>query len=399
MSEIFKEAIDNFLGPIKDLLDNDKISEVMINGPQEIFVEEKGLVYRVPNKFSDESTLMAAVTAIAQSVGRVIDNDNPRLDARLPDGSRIHVVLPPMSSKGTTVAIRKFSKEKLNLKDLINFGSLSKDGARFLDICVHLGKNIIVSGGTGSGKTSMLNVLGTRMPKTQRLIIIEDAKELQIQAEHVVQFEARADNPERGIKGVTIRDLVKSAMRLRPLPQVWLKNEVFTLLRIGAGSYGWHEKRRNSVKPRCVSHATVAIEKQATIAWRTPLTGKSEAAQELTSEAYGVPKVFALVIAVAVLSSWLFIARLPHTINTRETLARYPSGMRIQIHCVYEGKFGDVQRVSFDGQTLRVSPTEGSIRMSVGNEYRVTGILRHSNLDLAFTRIESAKISDLNERR
>lgn len=213
---VFSDAIANLLSPIGDLLDDENVSEVMINGCKEIFVEKKGLVYKVPNQFPNEDALISAMRAIAQSVGRVIDSDNPRLDARLPDGSRIHVVLPPMAKNGTTVAIRKFSKEKLTLNDLIAFGSLSKSAARFLDICIYLGKNIIVSGGTGSGKTTMLNVLGSRIPKTQRLLIIEDAAELQVKAEHVVNFETRKADPTRGTTEVTIRDLVISAMRLRP---------------------------------------------------------------------------------------------------------------------------------------------------------------------------------------
>lgn len=216
MSSVFKDAIDQFLYPIKEHLEDPGVSEVMINGPHEIFVEKKGLVYKTESKFHNEEALVSAMRAIAQSVGRRIDKDNPRLDARLPDGSRIHVVLPPMAKNGTTVAIRKFSKEKLTLNDLIAFGSLSKEAARFLDICIYLGKNIIVSGGTGSGKTTMLNVLGSRIPKTQRLIIIEDAAELQVKAEHVVNFETRKADPERGVNEVTIRDLVISAMRLRP---------------------------------------------------------------------------------------------------------------------------------------------------------------------------------------
>jgi pilus assembly protein CpaF len=216
MSSVFKDAIDQFLYPIKELLDDPNVSEIMINGPFEIFVEKKGLVYKTDARFHNEEALVSAMRAIAQSVGRRIDKDNPRLDARLPDGSRIHVVLPPMAKNGTTVAIRKFSKEKLTLNDLISFGSLSKDAARFLDICIHLGKNIVVSGGTGSGKTTMLNVLGSRIPKTQRLIIIEDAAELQVKAEHVVNFETRKADPERGVSEVTIRELVISAMRLRP---------------------------------------------------------------------------------------------------------------------------------------------------------------------------------------
>jgi len=216
MSSVFQDAIATLLAPIADLLKDSSVSEIMINGPFEIFIEKKGLVYRVPNKFPDDEALMASMRAIAQSVGRVVDADNPRLDARLPDGSRIAVVIPPMAKAGVTVAIRKFSEEKLGLKDLINFGSLSPEGARFLDCCMYLGKNTLVSGGTGSGKTTMLNVLGSRMPKTQRLLIIEDAVELQIKAEHVVQFETRKGNPERGIKEVTIRDLMESALRLRP---------------------------------------------------------------------------------------------------------------------------------------------------------------------------------------
>lgn len=216
MSSVFKDAIDQFLYPIKELLEDAGVSEIMINGPKEIFIEKKGLVYKSECQFHNEEALVSAMRAIAQSVGRRIDKDNPRLDARLPDGSRIHVVLPPMAKNGTTVAIRKFSKEKLTLNDLISFGSLSKEAARFLDICIYLGKNIVVSGGTGSGKTTMLNVLGSRIPKTQRLIIIEDAAELQVKAEHVVNFETRKGDPERGITEVTIRDLVISAMRLRP---------------------------------------------------------------------------------------------------------------------------------------------------------------------------------------
>lgn len=216
MSSVFSDAIASLLSPIKDLLDDDAVSEVMINGPHEVFVEKKGLVYKVPNQFNDEGHLLSAMRAIAQSVHRTIDSDNPRLDARLPDGSRIHVVLPPMAKNGTTVAIRKFSKEKLTLKDFIAFGSLSEMGARFLDICIFLGKNVLVSGGTGSGKTTMLNVLGGRIPKTQRLIIIEDAAELQVKAEHVVNFETRKADPMKGVEEVTIRELVISAMRLRP---------------------------------------------------------------------------------------------------------------------------------------------------------------------------------------
>lgn len=213
---IFEEVINAFLSPIKDLLDDDKVSEIMINGPSEIFIEKEGHVFKTQHIFPSPESLDAAMRAVAQMVGRVIDLKNPRLDARLPDGSRIHVVLPPMARNGTTVSIRKFYKEKLTLNNLIEFGSLSSDGARFLDICVHLGKNIIVSGGTGSGKTTMLNVLGGRIPSTQRLIIIEDSTELQIEAEHVVSFETRKTDATNNLDEVTISDLVTSSLRLRP---------------------------------------------------------------------------------------------------------------------------------------------------------------------------------------
>ena len=169
-----------------------------------------------PHVFESEEELHTAIRAIAQSVGRVIDSHNPRLDARTPDGYRIHAVLPPMSKKGLAVAIRKFSKETLTLKSLIDFGAISKDGARFLDICLFLGKNIIVSGGTGSGKTTLLNVLAGRMPKGQRLIVIEDAAELDIDSPHVLYFETRKKDEQANLGEVTVRDLVVSAMRLRP---------------------------------------------------------------------------------------------------------------------------------------------------------------------------------------
>ena len=216
MSEVFKDAIANFLTPIKDLLEDERISEIMINGPQEVFIEKGGKVVKTEHRFESEEELMTAARAIAQSVGRTIDQDRPRLDARTPDGYRIHAVLPPMSKSGLSMAIRKFSKEQLTLKDLIDFGALSKDAARFLDICIYLGKNILVSGGTGSGKTTLLNVLASRMPQTQRLIVIEDASELSIACSHVLYFETRKADERAGVGEVTIRDLVASAMRLRP---------------------------------------------------------------------------------------------------------------------------------------------------------------------------------------
>ena len=205
---VFEDSVGTFLAPIREFLADDSVSEVLVNGPHEVFVERKGLLERTPVQFMDEQALQAAVRNIGQFVGRRIDDENPILDARLPDGSRVAAVLPPCSRKGTTLSIRKFSKGNPTFVDLINRGSISKDGARFLDICIYLAKNIIISGGTGSGKTTLLNVLGSRIPGTQRLLIIEDSSELKIHTEHVVFFETKHSD-EMGKGEVSIRDLIR----------------------------------------------------------------------------------------------------------------------------------------------------------------------------------------------
>lgn len=214
-SHVFKDAIRNNLGPVLPYLEDKTVSEILINGPFEIFVERKGKLEKVPARFADEDSLRAAVNSIAQSVGRRVNDETPRLDARLPDGSRIAAVIPPCSRNGTTVSIRKFTSNKISFADYIKLGAISEDGARFLDICMFLGKNIIVSGGTGSGKTTLLSLLCSRIPKGQRIIVIEDSSELQVEYEHVVMFETRQGN-ELGKGEVTIKDLLKSSLRLRP---------------------------------------------------------------------------------------------------------------------------------------------------------------------------------------
>jgi pilus assembly protein CpaF len=212
---VFQQAIQNFLGPILPFLSDNSVSEILVNGPSDIFVEKAGKLTKTDAKFTDEDSLRAAVNNIAQSVGRRIDWENPRLDARLPDGSRIAAVIPPCSRNGTCVSIRKFTQSSITFKDYVKMGSLSADAAQFLDICMFLGKNVIVSGGTGSGKTTLLGMLCSRIPKGQRVLVIEDSSELTIQYEHVVNFETRmADQQGKG--EVSMKDLLKSALRLRP---------------------------------------------------------------------------------------------------------------------------------------------------------------------------------------
>lgn len=214
-SNVFKDAIRNNLGPVLLYLEDATVSEILINGHNEVFIERKGKLEKTTARFADEDALRAAVNSIAQSVGRRINDESPRLDARLPDGSRIAAVIPPCSRNGTVVSIRKFTNNKISFADYIKFGAISEDGARFLDICMFLGKNIIVSGGTGSGKTTLLSLLCTRIPKGQRIIVIEDSSELQVDYEHVVMFETRQSS-EIGKGEVTIKDLLKSSLRLRP---------------------------------------------------------------------------------------------------------------------------------------------------------------------------------------
>lgn len=212
---VFEDSIKNFLGPIWPLLQDEKVTEVMINSFDEIWVEIKGKIQKTDAKFINEDALRSAANNIAQSVGRRINDEEPRLDARLPNGYRVHAVIPPCARKGTTLAIRKFSTVQFTFKDYITIGAMTSDAAQFLDICMKLGKNVLVSGGTGSGKTTLLSVLSNRIPKGQRIIVIEDSSELKVEYEHVVFFETKMAD-EAGKGEVTIRDLLKSSLRLRP---------------------------------------------------------------------------------------------------------------------------------------------------------------------------------------
>lgn len=212
---VFDSSVQVFLKPVWKFIQDDSVTEIMINGHQTIYVERRGKIEKTDVQFEDANALMAAVRNISQFVGRPIDAERAFLDARLPDGSRIHAVVPPIAKNGTTVCIRKFSKEKLTLKDLISRQSITPAAARFIDVCIYLKKNIMISGGTGCGKTTILNILGGRVPNGERMVILEDSSELKIDNDHVVYFEARpADEYGKGL--VTLRDLVKSSLRLRP---------------------------------------------------------------------------------------------------------------------------------------------------------------------------------------
>ena len=204
-----------FLTPVKEYLEDDDVSEILINGPENIYIEKHGKLQKTPARFMSEPALKAAATNIAKSVGRLLNDDNPRLDARLPDGSRVHAVIPPLTNCGTVIAIRKFKKDTLSIEKMRTFGSVSDDAVLLIKALVALHKNVIVTGATSSGKTSVLNALSSFINNDERILVIEDARELQLQQEHVVSFETR--KPDKNGNGeVTIRDLIISSLRLRP---------------------------------------------------------------------------------------------------------------------------------------------------------------------------------------
>ncbi len=203
------------LGPIEPLLKDETITEVMINGPKKIFVERKGKLQLTNVQFHDDAHLMTIIERIVSPLGRRIDESSPLVDARLADGSRVNAIVPPLSLIGPCVTIRKFTKNPLSIDNLVGFGSLSEEMAEFLQACVKARLNIMVSGGTGSGKTTTLNVLSSFIPDDERIVTIEDAAELRLQQQHVVTLESRPANLE-GRGAITIRDLVRNALRMRP---------------------------------------------------------------------------------------------------------------------------------------------------------------------------------------
>ena len=214
---IIAEILDEILGlgPIEPLLKDETVTEIMINGPKNIYVERMGKIDLTKVQFHDDGHLMNIVERILAPLGRRIDESSPLVDARLKDGSRVNVIISPLSLIGPCVTIRKFTKEPLLIENLIGFGTLSEDMAAFLRACVIARLNIVVSGGTGSGKTTTLNVLSSFIPTDERIVTIEDAAELRLMQDHVVTLESRPPNIE-GAGQITIRDLVRNALRMRP---------------------------------------------------------------------------------------------------------------------------------------------------------------------------------------
>jgi len=202
-------------GPLQRFLDDPDVTEVMVNGPENLYVEQNGKLSRTGVTFASETHLRRVIERIVSAVGRRIDESSPMVDARLPDGSRVNAIIAPLAFSGSTLTIRKFSKDPYKVHDLIRFGTLSPAMAELLHACVAARLNVIISGGTGTGKTTLLNVLSSFIPDDERIITIEDAVELQLQQDHLVRLESRPPNIE-GKGAITIRDLVRNSLRMRP---------------------------------------------------------------------------------------------------------------------------------------------------------------------------------------
>jgi pilus assembly protein CpaF len=215
--QLFHDILDEMLGygPIQSLLDDDDISEIMVNSPKNVYVERKGKLIKTNITFEDDAAVLRVIDRIILPLGRRVDHDRPMVDARLPDGSRVNAIVRPIAIDGPGITIRKFQKDRLGIDDLIAFGSISKIMAEFLRACVVSRLNMVISGGTGSGKTTLLNILSSFIPEDERIVTIEDAAELQLQQDHVLRMETKSADLE-GQYAVTIRDLVRNSLRMRP---------------------------------------------------------------------------------------------------------------------------------------------------------------------------------------
>jgi pilus assembly protein CpaF len=214
---ILKDLLDEVLGygPIQQLLNDQTVTEVMVNGPYQVYCERNGRLSLTEIQFYDDNHVLRIIEKIVSPIGRRIDESTPMVDARLPDGSRVNAIIPPLSLVGPTITVRKFSRDPFTVDDLIRFGTMTGEMADFLKACVEARLNIVVSGGTGSGKTTTLNVLSSFIPESDRIITVEDAAELQLRQQHVVTLESRPPNIE-GKGTISIRDLVKNCLRMRP---------------------------------------------------------------------------------------------------------------------------------------------------------------------------------------
>src|SRR5512138_1570934 len=216
-ARLFEQIAAEILGfgPLQPLLEDETITEIMVNGAKNIYIERKGKIHRVPVTFENNDHVLRIIDRIVAPLGRRIDEASPYVDARLPDGSRVNAVIPPISLVGPVLTIRKFSRNPITVEQLIQFGSVTQEAVQFLKACVESRLNIVISGGTGSGKTTLLNVLSGFIPSDERILTIENAAELQLRQEHVVTLESRPPNIE-GRGEITIRDLVVNALRMRP---------------------------------------------------------------------------------------------------------------------------------------------------------------------------------------
>ena len=202
-------------GPIQELINDDNVTEIMVNGPAQVWIEQKGRLSLTDIRFQDDEHVMRIINRIVAPIGRHVDEASPMVDARLPDGSRVNCIIPPLALDGPAITIRKFSKVPFTADDLIRFNTVPEKAVIFLEACVQSGLNIVVAGGTGSGKTTFLNVLSSFIPHEERIITIEDAAELQLQQVHILRLESRPPNIE-GAGAVAIRDLVVNSLRMRP---------------------------------------------------------------------------------------------------------------------------------------------------------------------------------------
>ncbi|HEY2981166.1 MAG TPA: CpaF family protein, partial [Anaerolineales bacterium] len=216
-NQLFKDVLDELLGygPIQPLLEDDEISEIMVNGPKKVYIEKGGQLVKTPITFEDDAHVIRVIERIVLPLGRRIDADNATVDARLPDGSRVNAVIPPVAIDGPSLTIRKFRKHKLSMQQLIEYNSISPGMSEFLRACVLARLNIVVSGGTGTGKTVLLNALSSYIPESERIVTIEDAAELQLQQDHIMRMETRPPNSD-GQGERSVRDLVRNALRMRP---------------------------------------------------------------------------------------------------------------------------------------------------------------------------------------